>query len=276
MFWWQIGSIHNQIFVKISIFRKSRMRFPLTLYCVLLGFVISVHSTDACKGCVNLDEYNFHKIISRFDAVLVKFDVAFPYGDKHDIFNNLATEIVDNSNFILAQVGIKDYGEKDNEGLGKKFGINSKEDLPALRLFVQGEDEPFSFGKNAVWADDTLKKFVRDHTNIYLGLPGCLEAFDKLAMKFSALTSPTDKETVLKLTENEVAKLTTQREHDIANTYIKFMNKVMENGASFIAQEMNRLGKIVGGKVADKKRIELTNRLNILKSFHSNTKKTEL
>ncbi|XP_050502485.1 protein windbeutel [Diabrotica virgifera virgifera] len=248
----------------------------LYIYSVLLGLLLSVFSSvsEGCKGCVNLDEYNFDKIVSRFEAVLVKFDVNYPYGDKHDVFNTLATEIVDSKNLILGQVAIKDYGEKENEEFAKKFGIQSKEDLPALRLFVQGEDEPFAFHKNMLWNNENLKKFIVDHTNIYLGLPGCLETFDKLANKFSKAN---DKDSVLKEAEKAVAKLDTDRERDIAKTYIKFMKKTIEAGDTFINQEQKRLNKIVSeGKVNEKKKRELSNRLNILKSFSQEVSKTEL
>lgn len=164
--------------------------------------------TYACKGCVELGEFNFDKIIPRFEAVLVKFDVAYPYGDKHDTFAKVAEEIIDNKNFILAQVPVKDYGEKENEHLGKKFGI-TKDDLPALRLFVQGEDEPFVFDKNLPWTEENVKKFVKEHTNIYLGLPGCLETFDKLAGKFITAKSKDkplqETEKVSKTLTNEVS-----------------------------------------------------------------------
>ncbi|KAJ8981880.1 hypothetical protein NQ317_008228, partial [Molorchus minor] len=227
-----------------------------------------------CKGCVNLDEYNFYKIVPRFEVVLVKFDVAFPYGKKHDTFISIAEEIVDNNNVILAQVGIKDYGEKDNLEFSKKFGLLSKDDLPALKLFVQGEDEPFTYDKNLPWNDENIKKFVREHTNVYLGLAGCLEAFDKLAIKF---VSSNDKEAVLKEAEKAAKALSSEREQNIANTYTKFMKKVIEIGASFVGQEERRLNKIIKeGKVNDKKKEQLTHRLNILKSFVTQKGKTEL
>ncbi|XP_023026869.2 endoplasmic reticulum protein 29-like protein wbl [Leptinotarsa decemlineata] len=244
------------------------------IICGLIVIVLCIFSTDACKGCVNLDEHNFEKIIPRFEAVLVKFDVAYPYGDKHDVFNNLATDIVDNRNFILGQVAVKDYGEKDNEELAEKYGVNTKDDLPALRLFVQGEDEPFSFPKNIPWTDENLKKFVRDHTNIYVGLPGCLEVFDKLAIKFS---SSQEKNKILKEAEVELGKLNNEREINVAKTYVIFMKKVIENGNAFVAQEVKRLGKIISeGKVNEKKRTELSHRLNILKSFSLDSSKSEL
>ncbi|KAJ8956080.1 hypothetical protein NQ318_016532 [Aromia moschata] len=229
----------------------------------ILSFIllISKSSVDACKGCVNIDEFNFEKIVPKFEVILAKFDVAFPYGKKHDTFTSLAGEIVDNKNIILAQVGIKDYGEKDNLEFSKKFGIQSKDDLPALRLFVQSEDEPFVYDKNMPWTDESLKKFIRDHTNIYLGLAGCLEAFDKLAMKFIAAS---DKEAVLKQTEDEAKQISNEREKSIATTYIKFMKKVIENGTSFISQEEKRLNKIISeGKINDKKKEELSHRLNM-------------
>ncbi|CAH1111789.1 unnamed protein product [Psylliodes chrysocephalus] len=241
----------------------------------VLGLVLSVVSTttEGCMGCINLDEYNFDKVVPKFEAVLVKFDVAYPYGDKHEIFNSLASEIVGIPDFVLGQVGIKDYGQHENENFGKQFGILSKEDLPALRLFVQGEDEPFAFEKKMPWNNENLKKFVRDHTNIYLGLPGCIEKFDKLAHKFIAEGA---KEDVLEETQNEANKLTLEKEKEIADSYIKVMKKVIDNGYSFILQEDSRLEKILEGKVNEKKKRELSNRRNILKAFTVEPQKSEL
>lgn len=179
----------------------------LIIFTGILGVVLSsIGYSSACKGCLEIGEFNFDKIVPRFEAALVKFDVAYPYGDKHDIFAKVAEEIIDNKNFILAQVPVKDYGEKENEEFAKKYGI-TKDDLPALRLFVQGEDEPFVFDKNLPWTEENVKKFVREHTNLYLGLPGCLEAFDKLAAKF---ISAKKKETVLQETEKAAKKLTNE------------------------------------------------------------------
>lgn len=171
------------------------------IFVVIFNFI---GSSTACKGCVEIGELNFDKIVPRFEAVLVKFDVAYPYGEKHDLFAKIADELVDNKNFLLAQIPVKDYGDKDNEDFAKKYGI-TKDDLPALRLFVQGEDEPFVFDKNLPWTEENVKKFIREHTNIYLGLPGCLEAFDKLAIKFIASKT---KDKVLEETENLAKTLT--------------------------------------------------------------------
>ncbi|VEN62140.1 unnamed protein product [Callosobruchus maculatus] len=249
--------------------------YKLVSHILLLAIFVTVFSsTEACKGCVNIDEFNFDKIVPKFEAVLVKLDAAYPYGDKHQVFTNLAEEIVDVKPLLLAQVGVKDYGDKENVDFAAKYGIKDKNDLPALRLFVQGEDEPFVFEKHMPWNEENLKKFIRDHTNIYLGLPGCLEAFDKLAEKFM---ESKDKKTIYKEAEMEANKLKNEREKTTAKTYLKFMEKVQNTSSTFVTLEIKRLEKIINeGKVSQKKKDEISRKLNILKSFSPPNVKTEL
>lgn len=54
------------------------------------------------------------------------------------------------------------------------------------------------------------------------------------------------------------------------------MKKVIETGASFVKKEEKRLIKILDGKVNEKKKQELQQRLNILRSLKSKPVKTEL
>lgn len=46
------------------------------------------------------------------------------------------------------------------------------------------------------------------------------------------------------------------------------MKKVIESGVSFIKQEMDRVNKLLQGKLSDKKKTELQSRLNIIRSFN--------
>lgn len=234
---------------------------------------LCIYVTNACKGCVNLDQYNFDKITSRFKAVLVKFDVSYPYGDKHEVFVQLANDLVENKDLILAEVGVKDYGERDNEELAKKYGINGKDDLPAIRLIVDGKS--IDFPSSSKWTVDELKQFLKDNTNIYIGLPGCLEQFDRLAMKF---VKAADKKTILAEVEQAVNNLTDETEKAIGTIYRKFMSRIIEKGIDFVAEETTRLSNLLKGKLSSKKKMELTNKLNVLKSFKStsNAQKTEL
>lgn len=72
------------------------------------------------KGAVSLDVYNFDRVISRFDTVLVKFDAVYPFGDKHEAFNTVAEELKDSDEILFVQIGIKDYGEYDNQELAER------------------------------------------------------------------------------------------------------------------------------------------------------------
>lgn len=236
-------------------------RVTLVLTLVFCSFAYSL----ACKGCLSLDEYNFDKIVSRFQAVLVKFDVAYPYGEKHDTFAKLAEEIASNKDIMLAQVGVKDYGDKENEELAKKYGINSKDDFPAVLLFVDGQEEPIPFSNDDEFTTDNLRNLIRDNTDIYIGLPGCLEEYDKLAIKFA---STGNKEPLLKESEGLLNNLKDEGEKSTAQIYVKFMKKIIENGLSFVSQEVKRLNKILkDGKVNEKKKKDLYHRVNILHSF---------
>ncbi|KAL3270696.1 hypothetical protein HHI36_021224 [Cryptolaemus montrouzieri] len=248
----------------------SFFKFGL-LICLISTFICI---TNACKGCVNLDEYNFNKIVSRFKVVLVKFDAAYPYGDKHDVFTKFAEEMVENKNVIVGEVGVKDYGEKDNEELAKKYGIKSKDDFPALRLFTNGiTNEAKEFPVKEKWDVDMIRDFIRDNSEIYIGLPGCLEKMDQLAAEFVATDDMNGKYAQIeKITHSFIEK-----EKEMATTYLKYMKKIISDGVDFVKQETNRLKKLLKeSKIQEKKKQDLSGRLNILKSFSLNRAKDEL
>ncbi|GLV36848.1 windbeutel [Carabus blaptoides fortunei] len=232
------------------------------VFAVFLLVISSVNEIHACKGCVNLDESSFNKVLPHFAVTLVKFDVAFPYGDKHEIFTKLADEVASNKDILMAEIGVKDYGEKDNEELAKKFGV-TKDDFPAVKLFMQNVEQPISFPKTTDFTLDKLRTFIRDNTNIYLGLPGCLEVFDKLATKF---VDAKDQKQTLKEAE-KLSKDLKDTEQESAKTYTIVMKKIIENGKKFITQETDRVLKLLKEKISAKKQNELQNRLNILRAF---------
>lgn len=183
------------------------------LISVIFFGVFSI--TSACKGCISLDEHNFDKVIPKFKAVLVKFDIAYPYGEKHEVFTKFAEEIIPNKDFILAEVGVKDYGDRENEELSKKHGIEGKDDLPAVKLYLgnTNKENVIDF-TDKEFSINNLRNFIRDNTDMYIGLPGCLEEFDNLASDFVNIQ---DKEEKLK----EVEKLAENRSDEVNHLYIQ-------------------------------------------------------
>ena len=60
--------------------------------CVLLS-ILSLSRSQVIEGLLALDKISFDKIVNRFQYSLIKFDVGFPTGDKHNNFGQLAKEV---------------------------------------------------------------------------------------------------------------------------------------------------------------------------------------
>lgn len=240
---------------------RNQFLFKLLIVLNAITFTLS------CKGCISLDEYNFEKILTRFKAVIVKFDVAYPYGEKHEQFVKFAEEIVTSKDIIAAEVGIKDYGDKDNENLAKKYGIKVKDDLPIVKLFLGDPEKFVDLPKESPFNVESFRNLVRDNSDVYIGLPGCIEEFDNLALSF---IDSSNKEGKMKEAESILEK-TEKKERAIGETYLLFMKKILENGSGFVEKEKSRLNKLLKeAKMNEKKKTELTYRLNILHSFKTN------
>lgn len=83
-------------------------------------------------------------MVSKFKASVVKFDVAYPYGEKHEQFEKLSEALAFNPDILVATVGVKDYGEKENLDLAQKYKV-AKENYPVVLLFTEGSRNPTKF-----------------------------------------------------------------------------------------------------------------------------------
>lgn len=108
-------------------------------FSLIALLLIAIESVRAgiCTGCVELDDLTFDKLVKKFGTVLVKFDIAYPYGDKHETYAKFALQATPQiDDFLVSVVGIKDYGEKDNSKLGQRFNVGEK--YPVIKLFKNG------------------------------------------------------------------------------------------------------------------------------------------
>lgn len=173
---------------------------PKSHVLFLVSFALTLHITNACKGCVELDEITFRRVPLKFNYSLIKFDIAFPYGDKHEAYSQLALQLqtvpptVDDILFGL--VGVKDYGDKDNSDLAAKYQIDDKA-YPAILLFDRNlEKEVARFPAKSDVTVENLKTFLRENSKLYIGLPGCIYEFDMLVNGFTIMNK-LEKESVL-------------------------------------------------------------------------------
>lgn len=239
------------------------MRRYLVLLCVILATPYAYQST-APSGSVELDELSFNKITGKFKASLIKFDVAYPYGDKHDAFVALAKDAKDVDDLLVAEVGVKDYGEKDNEALARKYGA-TKENFPVVKLFVKGKGEPITFDDKIGFTSDELRRFVRENTGLYLSLPGCVKELDVLAIKFMK-SKKDDRKKILKEFD-DIQKKLPAKVMTSGKIYKTILERILDKGDEFVTTEYERVNKLLSGKITNEKKKELENRINILQTF---------
>eukprot|EP01065_Artemidia_motanka_P035728 TRINITY_DN43622_c0_g1_i1.p1 TRINITY_DN43622_c0_g1~~TRINITY_DN43622_c0_g1_i1.p1 ORF type:complete len:259 (+),score=117.61 TRINITY_DN43622_c0_g1_i1:52-777(+) len=223
----------------------------------------------AKRGVVTVDTFTFDKVVDGTRNVLVKFDKEYPYGEKEDEFKEFGRMVAGlkgKADLLVGEVGIQDYGEdKYNEAVRDRFGVaKNVDDLPEFRLFKKGDVKNPVVFKGQVKAD-ALARFVKTEAGVWIGLPGCLETFDKLAERFLA----GDKQAVLKEAEAALEKVIQPDEQKSAKYYVSVMRKIADKGDAFVKSEVERLETLMDSKITDEKKEQFGQRLNILPSFQS-------
>ncbi|GFT65615.1 endoplasmic reticulum resident protein 29 [Nephila pilipes] len=239
-------------------------------FIIVFVLLCQIELGTGLKGAVSLDSWTFDKMISKFKATLVKFDITYPYGEKEDEYGKVAEAARFSPDLLISEVGIQDYGEQENSDIAERFGV-SKDNFPVIKLFVEGKTEPISYSGDI--RTDEIKNFIKKHSNVRLVLNKCVPKLDELAEKFMAISNHDERQVILSKAEQIASDLISDEEKKSSDVYIKMMQKVLERGDGFIASEKERVKNIKDGKITAVKKEEMQGRLNILQSF---TKKDEL
>jgi endoplasmic reticulum protein 29 len=162
-----------------------------------------------------------------------------------------------------AQVGVGEYGEKENDDLRQRFNVDAKS-FPQFFIFDKDPSKPLATFSGDIKAD-ALTAFVSKHTGIWIGLPGCLEAFDKVAAKFVKATSADEKNKLAAEAEALDAGAGEDNQES-AKAYVQIMRKAAA-AEDFVDTEIKRVEKLLKTKLADKHKRRLERRQNILVSF---------
>lgn len=146
----------------------------------------------------------------------------------------------------------------------------SKSDFPIVKVFVDGHPNPYTFDGDEFDLNH-LQKFVRECAKgvLYIGLPGTIEEFDRLAGAFAAEKSTDARKVILLDAENLWDKTDGKQKQKSAEIYVKNMRKALEKGDGFFGAEIARINNILkGGSMTEGKKTELGVRLNVLESFN--------
>jgi len=227
------------------------------IFITCLGFLR--HAEGTAQGALKLDNYTFDKMLSVPEhSLLVKFDQSYAYGEKEDEFKALCKLAYSVPKFFIGEVPVQEYGDKENDDLKERFGIK-KDDFPVYYLFNQANPKGFRY-TGAVKADD-IGAWLRRNL-VRMPTIGTIEELDTLAKKF--LKDGFSDETLTAAKTLAEGQYSNDKK---ASVYVKIMQRVKEKGEGYISSEMERVAKILGGKVTPEKVTEMNDKLKILGVF---------
>eukprot|EP00877_Chromochloris_zofingiensis_P013260 jgi/Chrzof1/8188/Cz03g00280.t1 len=205
------------------------------------------------------------------------------WGDGHDAFKEVAKQVGEAYTPLLV-VGVPISNSehyKVNPLLAARYSYDTMDEsgFPKFKLYRKGADvsKPMEY-TGSTKAEDILTWVVK-HTRVFIGLKGQVKELDDLAKQF--MSAPASERAGLLKKGQSTANSIDQagvNVKDYVEYYIKTMQRVIEKGTNYAAQEEKRLQKMADDKgVAAAKRETFQWRVNVLRSFApAEGSKTEL
>lgn len=244
-------------------------------------FLARYLSAITVRGAIQLDSLTFDKTISHYDYTLVKFDTAYPYGDKHDEFKKVALKAYSNPNLMIAECNINEYGDNENQDLGKRFNID-KETYPQYSIFKRDGTRIIMPEVAEKWKEMDIIFFLREN-DVWVGMPDATERLDQFAAIFMEMLkrkNDANAEEVMNALENFIESGgSNDSPAAIAGVYFKLMERIYESYLGnhqkndvWYKQEAHRLNNILTDEkkltsINAEKQKKMKTRLNILYSF---------
>lgn len=256
----------------------------------LLSAAIARHGAATGMGAVKLDNYTFEKTMSlQGMSWLVKVDKSYAYGEKEDAFKELCKLAYPVKDFLIGEIPVQEYGDKENDDLAQKLGVKPA-DFPAFFLFKDGSTEPtaqfkgladpraqkpktWDEAEDGKWEAPFKKDVTVDNLALWLKMNGVkmpaigtIAEMDDLVVRFMKEgMKDVDVAAAKKLAEGE------HKNDSKAPMYVKIMEKIKTKGADYIPQELDRVQKILGkGKITVEKIAEMNDKVKILNVFADN------
>ncbi|UJR20915.1 hypothetical protein I4U23_024024 [Adineta vaga] len=240
------------------------------IFLILSTFYFSLTSSISIghtQGTITIDNLTFDKILSRFDAVLVKFDDKFPFGTLQDDFKALVESSIKAKDFAIAEIPVTDRDEQENFHFALDFDA-MKPDFPVYMLFMKDRSKRIRYVGDRSMND--LRRFLLRHLDIWIGLTGTVEALDRMGREFYDATrdkNENEQTLLLEKARDIVQKMENQKDQKNGETYVKIMEAVIKHGIEYFQREERRIHNLIKGKISKEKKAELIERENVLLSF---------
>jgi len=224
--------------------------------------LLSLTTAYTDRGILKLDNTTFDRLVDGSRNVFVRFDKEYSYGDEHDAWKEFAKTVGESSaDVLICDVGVSEYGDKDNSDISERFSIKS-DDFPQYRFWGKGKassTDPVSYSADK--KKDDFLRFIQEKAGAWIGLAGQVKEMDILAKEFMTAS---DKAAVAK---KAAAVEVDEKDADAAKYYVKVMTKGAAD-ADFVSKETTRLKKMMDdGSVKASKKEQFGRRLNMLSSF---------
>jgi len=232
--------------------------------CVLLIFSCCLVASG--KQVVVLNEPNFDSVaLDENNAVLVDFYSSAPWCENctklAPLLENIAESFQKVENCIIAKVDL----EVDRD-FKSRYPVSEFKSV--FMFFPKGVKKGYKYAGGK--SEQQLVDFLNEKCDSKIvSQTGRSETFDKITEQF--MKSGTREEAFEK-----VASVDDPAEKKSGEYYMKVMKKVMENSGSFVDSEINRLNKLLSGKMKAEKREDAFKRRNILHMFKNSDGKDEL
>jgi endoplasmic reticulum protein 29 len=237
-------------------------------FLALLFAAGTIGTEGTALGALKLDNYTFEKVTQLpGHSFFVKFDQSYAYGEKEDEFKLLCKTAYSAPKFLIAEVPVQEYGDKENDDLREKFKLK-KDDFPAYFLFNEAHKDGLKY-TGAIKASDMAAWLRRQ--KIAMPSIGTIAELDEIAQKFmNDGLADVHIEAAKKLVEESY------KTDKKAQMYPKIMEKIKAKGEVYVTDETKRVTKMMEGKIAPEKKTEFSDKLKVLGSFTKEDAKPEL
>jgi len=171
-------------------------------------------------------------------------------------FANVAFE-EKSENLLLSQVLINGA---HNKRLAIRNGIDVKNKMPQVVLFMKGDPNPIKYPYKAI-SKGMLKRFASKYTNFYAPSELTLPEFDKMAITFRMNDNAKEKQSEIMKKTEELYLNHQDAEPDVREKmefYLKLMRHISEKGFKHVAHEIERLeGILSSGSLEDRARLSM-------------------